>query len=148
MWLIANNRCWSAGRLAERGLPHHECCILCDQEEETIDHLMLACVFAQIWFSLLRLVGLQSLVHNLTKHPLSGGQMLCRVSGQVKKGLNMIVILGAWSIWIHHNHYVFHGIIPSLTMVLTSAREELHLWSVAGHGVSYLVALAPTYGQS
>jgi len=50
---------------------------------------------------LLRLVGLQSLVHNLTKHPLSGGQMLCRVSGQVKKGLNMIVILGAWSIWIH-----------------------------------------------
>jgi len=106
MWLIANNRCWSAGRLAERGLPHHECCILCDQEEETIDHLMLACVFAQIWFSLLRLVGLQSLVHNLTKHPLSGGQMLCRVSGQVKKGLNMIVILGAWSIWIHRKSAV------------------------------------------
>jgi hypothetical protein len=61
MWLVAHNRCWSAGRLARRGLQHHECCILCDQEEETIDKLMLACIFAQIWFSLLCLVSLQSL---------------------------------------------------------------------------------------
>ena len=30
----------SANRLAKWGLPHHERCLLCDEEEETIDHLL------------------------------------------------------------------------------------------------------------
>lgn len=46
MWLVTNNRCWTADRLAKRGLPH-EICQLCDQEEETIDHLLVSCVFTQ-----------------------------------------------------------------------------------------------------
>jgi hypothetical protein len=52
MWLVAHNKCWTADRLAKRGLPHPEKCPLCDQEEETINHLILSCVFArQAWFS-------------------------------------------------------------------------------------------------
>jgi hypothetical protein len=109
---------------------------------------MLACVFEE-YGSVCYVWSVCSLfVHNLTKHPLSGGQMLWRVTEQVKKGLNLIVILGAWSIWIHRNRCTFYGVLLSLTTMMTSAREELHLWSVAGHRVSYLVALAPTYGQS
>ncbi|KAG2659113.1 hypothetical protein PVAP13_1KG333200 [Panicum virgatum] len=62
MWLAAHNRCWTADRLARKGLPHPECCPLCDQADETIDHLLVSCVFTQqIWFKLLRSVGLQIL---------------------------------------------------------------------------------------
>jgi len=62
MWLVAHNKCWTTDRLARRGLPHPEFCPLCDQEEETVDHLLVHCVFArEFWFNLLRQVGLQSL---------------------------------------------------------------------------------------
>jgi len=45
MWLVAHDRCLTADRLARKGLPHHEHCLLCDQEE-TINHLLLHCVFS------------------------------------------------------------------------------------------------------
>jgi len=32
MWLVAHDRCWTADRLATKGLPHPEHCLLCDQE--------------------------------------------------------------------------------------------------------------------
>jgi hypothetical protein len=47
VWLVAHNRCWTADRLARRGLPHPEHCPLCDQATETIDHLLVLCVFAR-----------------------------------------------------------------------------------------------------
>jgi hypothetical protein len=59
MWLVAHQRCWTADRLAKRGLPHPDCCPLCDQEEENIQHLLVGCVFARdFWFHLLHFVGL------------------------------------------------------------------------------------------
>jgi hypothetical protein len=62
MWLVVRDRCWTADRLARRGLPHPGCCPLCDQDEEHINHLLSTCVFArEFWFFLLRRVGLQML---------------------------------------------------------------------------------------
>ena len=62
MWLAAHNRCWTADRLARRGLPHPARCLLRDQEEENIQHLLVGCVFTrQFWFSLLRRFGLSTL---------------------------------------------------------------------------------------
>lgn len=62
MWLASLNRCWTADRLARRGLDHPEKCLLCDQEEETILHILLRCVFArEVWHRILSLIGLQQL---------------------------------------------------------------------------------------
>jgi hypothetical protein len=62
LWLASLNRCWTADRLARRGLAHRKYRLLCDQEEETIQHLLVACVFArQTWFLVLSLIGLQQL---------------------------------------------------------------------------------------
>jgi hypothetical protein len=50
MWLVAHDRCWTADRLEKRGLPHPQCCPLCDQEDKTINDLLVACVFSrQAW---------------------------------------------------------------------------------------------------
>jgi hypothetical protein len=43
LWLAAHNKCWAADRLAKRGLSHPDKCLLCDQEEETINHLLVSC---------------------------------------------------------------------------------------------------------
>jgi hypothetical protein len=49
-------------RLAKRGMDHPTICLLCDQEEETLDHLLIFCVFTrEFWFHLLRPFGLESL---------------------------------------------------------------------------------------
>uniref|UniRef100_A0A452YW54 Reverse transcriptase zinc-binding domain-containing protein n=1 Tax=Aegilops tauschii subsp. strangulata TaxID=200361 RepID=A0A452YW54_AEGTS len=53
MWLANKNRCWTSDRLATRGLPHQDTCPFCDQHEESIQHLLLSCVFArQVWHEL------------------------------------------------------------------------------------------------
>ena len=66
-----------------------------------------------------------------------------RIIGQVQKGLNSIIILGAWSIWKHRNSCVFDGVTPNLPYVVATIQEEMHQWSVAGaQGVSHLLALA------
>jgi len=50
LWLVTHNRCWIADRVSRWGLSHPEHCPLCEQEEETISHLLSACVFArQFW---------------------------------------------------------------------------------------------------
>jgi hypothetical protein len=49
-WLLLQNRKWTAERLRARGLPHDDCCSLCDQEFETAKHLVLQCPFArEVW---------------------------------------------------------------------------------------------------
>jgi hypothetical protein len=54
LWLAIRNRCWTVDKLEKRGLPHPEQCPLCDQEDETIEHLLVSCVVArQVWFNLL-----------------------------------------------------------------------------------------------
>jgi len=64
-----------------------------------------------------------------------------RVSGQGQKGLNSIIILGAWSLWNHRNHCVFDGINPSLSSIISVINEKLLQWSFAGaRGVSFLLA--------
>jgi hypothetical protein len=45
-------------------------CPLCDQEDETMNHLLISCVFTRIfWYMLLRKFGLHALAHNLASHP-------------------------------------------------------------------------------
>jgi hypothetical protein len=62
LWLVLHNRCWTADRLAKRNLPHPNLCLLCEQEQESINHLLVGCVFArQFWFILLQRVGLAAL---------------------------------------------------------------------------------------
>jgi hypothetical protein len=90
LWLVALQRCWTADRLQRRGLDHPDQCPLCDQEMETIDHLLVSCVFAtNYWFKLLTKVSLQ----NFTPYVYEENTMLwwkrCsdQLHGIARKGL-------------------------------------------------------------
>ncbi|GJN06758.1 hypothetical protein PR202_ga24514 [Eleusine coracana subsp. coracana] len=41
LWMAIMNRCWTADRLSRKGLDHPEACPFCDQQEETIEHILL-----------------------------------------------------------------------------------------------------------
>jgi hypothetical protein len=62
IWLASLNRCWAADRLAQRGMVRHDKCLFCNQQEETVQHILLSCVFSRnIWWQVLCKVGLQYL---------------------------------------------------------------------------------------
>jgi len=134
--------------LQKKGLPHPALCPLCDQVEETLDHLLVSCVFSrQFWFNLLQGLGLQALAPGLDDEIFDDwwDNLSSRVSCQIRKGANYLVILGAWNLWNHQNMCVFDGAVPDLNSILSTTREDLQLWSVAGaKGISSLLAPATT----
>lgn len=52
MWLALQHRLWTSDRRARHGLQDTTSpCFLCEQEEDTVDHILLQCVFArQVWY--------------------------------------------------------------------------------------------------
>jgi hypothetical protein len=139
LWLV--DRCWTADRLANRGMSHPARCPLCDQEPETINHLLVSCVFSRVFrHTILRKFGLHSLApqHGDTNFL----QWWERVSAiVVRKGLDSLIILGAWMIWKHRNEVMFKGVSPNLTLLLESANEEREKWQVArANGLFFLAA--------
>jgi hypothetical protein len=83
---------------------HPARCPLCDQESETINHLLVSYVFSRVfWYNILRKCGL----HSLAPHQGDNYFMVwwerasAQVSGLRKKGLDSLPSLGVWVIWKH-----------------------------------------------
>ena len=134
IWLVFHNRVWTADRLARRNLPHPEACPLCDQEDETINHLLVGCVFArQVWALVLHQLGMLQLAPQPTVIRFSGWwkRTTAAVPKDLRKGLNSLIILVAWEIWKHRNSCVFDGATPSIIEVLRQFRDEYKLWCLA-----------------
>jgi hypothetical protein len=141
LWLAAHDRCWTAGRLARRNLPHPELCPLCDQEEETINHLLSSCVFArQFRFILLQRVGMGAFAPQAEEISFQEWwrRVLSSVSNSYKNGLNSLIILGAWTLWRHRNDCVFIGATPRLATILVMAGEQIVARNMAGKGLAMI----------
>jgi len=135
IWLAIRNRCWTADRLQQRGLPHPAHCPLCDQEDETVQHLLTSCVFSrQFWFSILQPLGLATRAPNRRDTSLADWWKKAwrKIPKQQKKGFNSLIILGAWILWKHRNACVFEGSTPNLQRALQEFKDERHLWLLAG----------------
>jgi len=60
LWLALRRRHWAANRRARHGLEARDTCFLCDQDQETIDHIIAACPFTrELWHHILQALGLQ-----------------------------------------------------------------------------------------
>jgi hypothetical protein len=57
-WLALHGRLWTAEHRMRHGLQQHADCVLCDQHDESTDHLLASCVYTRkVWHRLLRQVG-------------------------------------------------------------------------------------------
>lgn len=98
LWLAINDKCWTTDQLIKRGLPHPLQCALCDQEDETVQHILVGCVFArEFWYRILSCFGLNRLTPGINDSNFA--QWWRRSSKQVakaiRKGFNTLIILGA-----------------------------------------------------
>jgi hypothetical protein len=132
--LAINNRCWTADRLDKRGLQHPPTCPLCDQAQETINHILVTCVFSrQVWCLVLQRLGYSSFPTQVTARFANWWSRTVRgLPTNEKKGLNSLIILVAWEIWKHMNNCVFNGATPCLADVLRAIANESALWRLAG----------------
>ncbi|WVZ85537.1 hypothetical protein U9M48_032454 [Paspalum notatum var. saurae] len=134
VWLAIKNRVWTGDRLAKRGLPHPATCPLCDQAEETIQHILVSCVFAwQIWTLILNELGLLTMAPQpgCTRFSNWWCHSIKRIEKNLRKGLNSLIILVAWEIWKHRNACVFEGAAPCVQQVRRAVVEEGSVWCLA-----------------
>lgn len=114
-WLAVKNRCWTSDRLARRGLPHHDKCPFCEQDDETINHILLQCVFSrQVWMVLT--VAMDSPTCMPTQHDTLTEWCTRRNEGRLSdKDSRTILTLGLWTLWKHRNSIVFDNATPSMS---------------------------------
>jgi hypothetical protein len=135
IWLDSLNRFWTVDRLARRSLEHPKHCMLCDQEDEMMQHILVNCVLSrEVWFRVLALVGLQHCTSNPTSTLFqewwrTATQM---VPKQHRSGFHSLVILVAWWLWKHRNVCVFEKASPSVQKVIQDIKEDARLWCLAG----------------
>uniref|UniRef100_A0A0A9HM32 Uncharacterized protein n=1 Tax=Arundo donax TaxID=35708 RepID=A0A0A9HM32_ARUDO len=144
IWLAINNRCWTADRLAKRGLQHPAACPLCDQAGENIQHLLVECVFArQVWVETLQRLHLGTIAPQPSSNHFSNWwrRAMRGVAKEHRKGLNSLVILIAWEIWKHRNDCVFNNARPSVVAVIETVAKESALWCSAGAKHLYTLLL-------
>jgi hypothetical protein len=127
LWLAIRNRCWTADRLRKRGLQHPARCVLCDQEEEDVQHILTTCVFArEFWFTILNAIGLAARTPDQSANTFADWwRKACkRLPKTMKKGLNSLIILGSWLLWKLRNSIVFDSARPCLNTLLVATRDE------------------------
>jgi hypothetical protein len=92
LWLAIRNKCWTTDRLQLRGMPHPDVCPMCDQAQETIQHLLTACIFSrQFWHTILAAIGLGHLTPTSDEENFADwwGKASLRLSRRDKRGLTL-----------------------------------------------------------
>ncbi|WVZ66620.1 hypothetical protein U9M48_015811 [Paspalum notatum var. saurae] len=150
-WLVAQDRCWTASRRRRHGLQDHDSCALCDQESETIDHLMLQCSFSrQVWFLALSVFSWQTLIPAASDTSMFWwSSARNRVRKEYRPGFDGLVLLIFWMIWKERNARVFNRGAVSPFLVWSKLQEDGKLWSLAGFNAFLcLASLVPNFSES
>jgi hypothetical protein len=111
LWLVLHGRNWTSEHAWRHSLHDNSRCTLCDQEAETMEHLLVACPYVrQVWFKALRHCGWQGLAP-LQQDSFVDWLLLMqkRIPKQRRKAFDSLTILCSWSIWLKCNARVFEG---------------------------------------
>lgn len=132
LWLAMRNRCWTSDRLASRRLPHQATFPFCNQEVETINHILLTRVFARtLWLWIWTALG------EPTQTPVVDDELVewcaTRTTAHCSpRDLRAIITLCLWETRKHRNAIVFDGGSPSLQLALRNIEREGRTWKSTG----------------
>jgi hypothetical protein len=133
LWLANKDRCWTAEWLQQRHLQNNRC-VMCDQQLETIHHLLVSCPFSrQIWYDTLSWLRLACRPPD-QDDSISHWWLDVRQNTPkaMRKGFATATHLTVWMIWKHRNGCVFDGDQPSKPRLNDSIRNEAAMWARAG----------------
>jgi hypothetical protein len=128
--LALRRRCWTADRLARRGLPTHTLCKFCAAAGETLDHLSLQCPFAQdVWTSACLQVGF-NITAPTTQSTLPEWwpSAVGHLSRADSKKANSFIMLTLRSLWLERNARVFDNTQKAARHIVNEIANEWALW--------------------
>jgi hypothetical protein len=132
-WLALRRRCWTADRLAKRGLPSLQVYSLCKTVGETLKHLSLHCPFAlQVWSGTDAQIDLD--IGLPTAEQDIGDCWTSIVDAMPiarRKEANSIIMLVLRSIWLERNARVFDGKEQPTALLTQSIVDEWRSWVAA-----------------
>lgn len=129
-----HGKLWTAERRKRHGRQQDVACALYHQEDETVDHLLVACVFTrEIWASLLSRVGLQQLTpgHDATIVDWWLATRT-RVPEDQRRPFDSLVLVVSRIVWKERNARTFDRQHRTTAQVISAIREEVHEYVAAG----------------
>jgi len=132
-WLALKSRLWTADRRRRHSLDAHDPCWLCDQEAETVDHLLVNCSFAKIiWWNLTSWMDCTcSFQGQFTLQ--SWWDYLRGIQGwDRRKGVDSLFMCIIWAIWKERNQRLFEGTSCTALELQDKIKMDINLWIRAG----------------
>jgi hypothetical protein len=133
LWLGIRRRHWTADRRQRHGLDTHTNCLLCDQEAETLDHIVVECSYSrQLWFAAAQ--ALNNLPSPLPAGSLQDWWQAWREqwTGDMRKGADSLFALIAWELWKERNARCFRGASTEIEALKATVRHQAEQWVAAG----------------
>jgi len=133
-WLALQDRCWTGERRHRHGLQPTDACITCDQEPETIDHILLGCAYSRevwaTWMDWLHLPNVDVRPQPFMEWWLSNRK---RVDKHFRRGFDSIVFLIGWMLWKQRNARTFDGSTRTARELAVDIRLVAEDWRMAGY---------------
>ena len=149
IWLAFHDLCWTAHRRKKRNLQADDSCVFCDQESETIDHILVSCAFArQIWYNVFCRLGWAIFA------PSSDGNSLAdwwssvhkRIAKADRRCFDSTIVLTCWLLWKERNRRTFDHQAHTTADLLTLISDEVVCWCHAGY--QHLFPAAAAFGRT
>ena len=130
-WRLLIDRVQTRGNLRKRRIIQNmedAFCPFCGSVEETADHLFYTCSFSySVWMSCFKWMGIY------TVFPKSGLEHFSQhfshlLSKEQNRGFKTIWISIVWSLWLHRNGIIFHGIQADVGVVLEQIQARSWCW--------------------
>ena len=140
-WEASWGKVLTLDQLKRRGFTLVNRCFLCEEEEETIDHLLIHCSTAKMLWNLLLAIADYDWVFPLTVRQALLAWQNARV-GKKRKSVWMAAPLCLfWTVWIERNRVAFDNEIPSACRMKSSFLFTLWSWAkmFSGDNLSSLV---------
>ena len=126
-WEAAWGKVLTLDQLKRRGMEFANRCFMCEEEEETIDHLLIHCKFAKVlWDLFLSIVGISWVFPHSVLNKLLAWQG-ASVGKKRKKIWLAAPLCLFWNIWRARNRLVFENEVPNAQR--TKASLVTNLWS-------------------
>ena len=128
-WEAAWGKVLTLDQLKRRGMTFANRCFMCEEEEETIDHLLIHCKFAKmLWDLFLSIVGISWVFPHSVLHTLLAWQGA--TVGKKHKQIWLAAPLCLfWNLWRARNRLVFENEVPFAQRI--KANFVTNLWSWA-----------------
>jgi hypothetical protein len=111
LWLAFHKRHWIANLRIRHSLQDSPTCRLCDQEDESMVHIIFQCSYSrQVWWLILRHLGAIDLQpQHLWSLQFWWGHLRHQMPSTKKKGFDTLFALITWQLWKERNARVFRN---------------------------------------